>query len=81
MQRADTAEDENVHLVFERPFTPLTHNHHNSQVDFPVPSDMPCSTAGGVLQDNALPWRETEPAVLISKKHQELKIQHQLSFG
>lgn len=81
MQWADTAGEEKVHLFFERPFTPPTHKHHNSQVDFPVPSDMPCSTAGGVLLDKALPWRETQPAVLISEKHQELKINHQLGFG
>lgn len=37
-------------------------------VDFPVPSDMLWPIAGGVCLDEAFPWKETVPVVLVSKK-------------
>lgn len=55
-------------LFFERSYTAPTHKHHYGQVDFPVPSDMLWPTAGGVFLYEALPWKETAPAMLVSKK-------------
>lgn len=81
MQWTDTAGEEKVHLLFERSYTPPTHKHHNSQVDFPVPSDMLQSSAEQFSWTKLSLGGRLRLQLLISEKHQELKIKHQLGFG